>query len=221
MKQLEAVRDVFRDHTPEPIGLIDRFSVLIPLIEGEDGELRILYETRASKLDAQPGEICFPGGAVEEGEALLDCALRETFEEIGVREEDIEIMGPMDTLNNAGFSIFIFVGLLKNVWAEIVRDENGEEREIVHGVDLSSDEVEEVFTIPLSYFLTHKPDVRVVILRTDAPEDFPYERIGQTPDYKWLLDRYSVYIYDWPGRYLWGMTAKMTDRFASLVAEKL
>ena len=42
------------------------FAVLVPLIE-KDGEFRILFEVRSPKLKSQPGEVCFPGGAVEDG----------------------------------------------------------------------------------------------------------------------------------------------------------
>ena len=39
-------------------------SVLVPLIEKEDG-LHVLFQVRGKKLRTQPGEICFPGGRVE------------------------------------------------------------------------------------------------------------------------------------------------------------
>ena len=50
-------------------GILDRkpgmdFAVLVPLIE-KDGEFHILFEVRSPKLKSQPGEVCFPGGAVE------------------------------------------------------------------------------------------------------------------------------------------------------------
>lgn len=217
MKQLDLIRQTCQSHQAGPINAVHRFAVLIPLVERQDGSVDILFETRAVDLDAQPGEICFPGGAMEEGESPLETALRETCEEIGVQPDDIEILGQMDTLNNASLSIEVFAGLLKNVTVQ------GEDRQAdgqvqrFSGLTLSGDEVEDVFTIPLSFFFENKPDTYFVNMEPHVPADFPYDRIGQTADYPWGRYRYSVKVYDWPGRYLWGMTAKIVERFVSLL----
>ncbi len=214
MKQLDLIRQTYENREAGPINAVHRFAVLIPLIERQDGSVDILFETRAADLDAQPGEICFPGGAMEEGESPLQTALRETCEEIGVRQEDIEILGQMDTLNNANLSIEVFVGLLKNVSVQGEDRQTEGQTQRFSGLSPSSDEVEDVFTIPLSFFFENKPDTYYVNMEPHVPADFPYDRIGQTADYPWGRYRYSVKIYDWPGRYLWGMTAKIVERFA-------
>ena len=67
------------------------------------------------------------------------------------------------------------------------------------------------------FFFENKPDTYYVNMEPHVPEDFPYDRIGQTEDYPWGRYRYSVLIYDWPGRYLWGMTAKIVERFAAIL----
>ena len=72
-------------------GTVGEYAVLVPLVEKE-GRLWLLFETRASTLVGhQPNEVCFPGGRREPGERPADTALRETWEEIGIRlrEEDI------------------------------------------------------------------------------------------------------------------------------------
>lgn len=54
-------------HTRTP-GLMDAkraYAVLVPLVE-KGGELFLLYEVRAKALRRQPGEVCFPGGRMEE-----------------------------------------------------------------------------------------------------------------------------------------------------------
>ena len=43
---------------------IRRAAVLVPLIQ-KGGEYHVVFEVRAGSLKTQPGEICFPGGAVE------------------------------------------------------------------------------------------------------------------------------------------------------------
>ena len=223
MKQLDFIRHTYENHTAGAINPVHRFAVLIPLVVTRrtlaDGsaeeQVEILFETRAADLDAQPGEICFPGGAMEDGESPLETALRETCEEIGVAPEDIEILGQMDTLNNANLSIEVFVGLLKSVAVDGV-DTPGQAQRF-SGLALSEAEVKDVFTIPLTFFFENKPDTYYVNMEPHVPEDFPYERIGQTEDYPWGRYRYSVKIYDWPGRYLWGMTAKIVEQFAAIV----
>ena len=110
MNQMDLIRSTYHDRKAGPINKFHRFAVLIPLIEREDGNVDVLFETRAQELDAQPGEICFPGGAMEGGESPLETALRETCEEIGVAADDIEIIGQMDSLNNADLQIDVFVG---------------------------------------------------------------------------------------------------------------
>ncbi|GAI52893.1 unnamed protein product, partial [marine sediment metagenome] len=68
-------------------------AVLLPLYEKE-GEYYILLTKRTQKVEHHKGQISFPGGARHEQDRdLVDTALRETFEEIGVRPEDVEILG--------------------------------------------------------------------------------------------------------------------------------
>ena len=122
-------------------------------------------------------------------------------------------------LNNAGLQIDVFVGLLKGV--TVSGEDRPAERQTQRfsGLTLSDAEVEDVFTIPLTFFLENDPEVHYVRMVPDVPADFPYEKVGQGPDYPWRESRYSVLIYDWPGRYLWGMTAKIVERFAAMLQE--
>ena len=64
------------------------FAVLVPVVEKE-GELFILLEVRSQRVGRQPGEVCFPGGRFEPGETAAECALRETYEELGIPAECI------------------------------------------------------------------------------------------------------------------------------------
>ena len=77
------------------------YAVLIPMICTEKG-VSLLYEVRGKELDRQPGEICFPGGEVEDGEDYGDCALREAEEEIGLYAEDVELLDEMTTIYGVG-----------------------------------------------------------------------------------------------------------------------
>ena len=58
------------------------------------------------------GQVAFPGGRIDHGETALETALRETFEEIGISSEKIEILGSLSELfvDVSGFLIQPFVG---------------------------------------------------------------------------------------------------------------
>ena len=89
-------------------------AVLLPLFEKE-GEYYILLTKRTETLEYHKGQICFPGGSRhEEDRDLRSTALRETYEEIGVRPEDIEILGELDRMSTltSNFLVTPFVGII-------------------------------------------------------------------------------------------------------------
>lgn len=61
------------------------------------------------------GQVALPGGQVEQGETALETALRETWEEIGVPPQKVEILGTLSELyvGVSGFLVRPFVGWLK------------------------------------------------------------------------------------------------------------
>ncbi len=90
-------------------------GVLVPLYV-ESGELNAVFTKRREDLRRHPGEISFPGGRPEEGDAdLLHTALREAEEEIGLPASAVEILGalqPTPTIAT-GYAVYPFVGLLE------------------------------------------------------------------------------------------------------------
>ena len=76
-------------------------AVLIPLVEGATN-VQIVLELRAYDLDVQPGEVCLPGGRIEQDETPWEAAVRETCEELLVAPEQIEIIAEMDEMIGTG-----------------------------------------------------------------------------------------------------------------------
>ena len=153
-------------------------SVLIPFLI-RDGVCHVLYEIRAAKLRSQPGEICFPGGRIEEGETPLETAVREATEELCIDRTGIEIVGSLDdTIGPGAIPLFTYIGVLhdyEGTWSRA--------------------EVDRVFTVPLDWILTHDPEIYKIRLMREMPEDFPYEYVPGGRGYRWRDQYYSVPVY--------------------------
>jgi 8-oxo-dGTP pyrophosphatase MutT (NUDIX family) len=71
-------------------------AVLVPIYY-KQGQYYILLTRRTENVKEHKGQISFPGGAFQEGDGtLLNTALRECTEEIGLKVEDVEILGELD-----------------------------------------------------------------------------------------------------------------------------
>jgi len=95
------------DHPPFP-----HAAVLVPLFEKE-GECHLLFTKRSNQVKYHKGQISFPGGMFDQEDITLDrTALRESFEEVGLRGEDIHLIGTLDDIvTTTEFVVTPFVGL--------------------------------------------------------------------------------------------------------------
>jgi len=86
-------------------------AVLAPVIE-RDGDDHVLFTKRADHLGEHPGQMSFPGGGREPEDAdLTDTALREAYEEIGLRGSEAEVVGRLDDIPTVSeYSVRPFVG---------------------------------------------------------------------------------------------------------------
>ncbi len=92
-------------------------SAILILIYPKDNSFQILMTARSRKLNHHRGEMSFPGGKFDPStdDTLKDTALRETYEEIGIQKEDIEILGNLDDFPTfTGYTIRPFIGVIKN-----------------------------------------------------------------------------------------------------------
>ncbi len=89
---------------------IRRAAVLLVLVHAR-GEAALLLTERSHLVEHHKGQISLPGGVVESGESPLDAALRETGEEIGVRAQDVTVLGALDEEETvvSGFMLTPFV----------------------------------------------------------------------------------------------------------------
>ena len=94
----EAIRSILMNRQRRSLSLEGkrRAAVLIPLYE-EGKEFRILLTKRAESVKIHQGQIAFPGGTWQsEDPDIMATALREAHEEVGIRPEDVEVLGQLD-----------------------------------------------------------------------------------------------------------------------------
>ena len=109
---LDDFRARWTGHTPKLQDINREYAVLVPLAQRPEG-LCLLYEVRADTLGRQPGEVCFPGGRMEAGEDPAACALRETWEELAIPPERIQVVAQLDFLTHqGGFAMYPVLGIL-------------------------------------------------------------------------------------------------------------
>ncbi len=126
-------------------------AVLIPLYR-DGGQCHVVFIKRTETVKDHKGQISFPGGSRERGdETLLDTALREACEEIGLRPADAEILGEMDdeVTTTSNYLVTPFVAAIP--WPY---------RFVVNG-----NEVAEIIEVPIPALLAagcRRPDTEVL-----------------------------------------------------------
>ncbi|KMS59555.1 NUDIX hydrolase [Novosphingobium barchaimii LL02] len=94
---------------------IERFTPAAVLIAITDRECPgILLLHRPSTMRAHPGQIAFPGGRIDAGENPVQAALREANEELGIRSEDVRVIGSSDLYRTgSGYEITPVVAVIR------------------------------------------------------------------------------------------------------------
>lgn len=175
-------------------------AVMIPLIEDEDGGLSVLFEIRSSNI-RQGGEICFPGGRIDDGETPEQTVRRELQEELLLDDSQTEIISPLFTMNGVGDAfIYSYLG--------VIEDYNGH---------YSEDEVASVFSIPLEELKSMSPRICPAAYVIDLPEDFPFSLIPNGRNYHWHKRRRNYYFYETKHGVIWGMTGELLYQFVKVL----
>lgn len=129
-------------------------GVLIPIFFKND-EAHLLFTKRTNHVEHHKGQISFPGGRQDDTDGdLLATTLRETHEEVGIRPEDVQIIGQTDQfLTNTNFLITPYLGIFPYPYP----------------FKVNNAEIEYIVETPLSF-----------LLRDDIFEVKPYSRDGYT-----------------------------------------
>jgi 8-oxo-dGTP pyrophosphatase MutT (NUDIX family) len=179
------------------------YSVLLPLICIKE-EMHLVYEVRSENLSRQPGQISFPGGRVERGEGFSQAAVRECSEELLINENKIELLGEIDYLITPfNFIIYVFVGKLN------FKD--------LSQISVNNYEVDEIFSVPIKYFLENEVEKYSATLKSEFDDDFPYHLIPQGKKHNQKRVEYEIYFYRYKGRIIWGITAEITKNFIDII----
>jgi|LGOV01.1.fsa_nt_gb 8-oxo-dGTP pyrophosphatase MutT (NUDIX family) len=192
----------FTKHNRGMIGVenFNQYAVLAALADTDQGPA-LVFEKRSEDLNRQPGEICFPGGRLEDFEKPAEGAVRETMEELLVSRDQIDVLGPGDIFISP-FNIIIHPFIAR------IRD---------YKYTYSLDEVAEVFTVPLRFFQENKPVKYFNHLVHEVSKDFPYESIPGGKNYPWAKGSYEISFYQYGDTVIWGMTARMVESVVLLI----
>ena len=138
-------------------------AVLVPIVRRPEA-LTVLFTQRTAHLKSHAGQVSFPGGRAEPGDASPEfTALREAQEEIGLSPQHVEILGRLpDYHTRTGYLVAPIIGLLTPPF-ELVPDPR---------------EVDEIFEVPLDFLLdpsNHVRQTRVLQGLTVGYYEMPYE----------------------------------------------
>ena len=175
------------------------YAIAIPFVDEE----HLLFQVRSDKLDRQPGDICFPGGAVEDGETPEEAVRRELSEELLLSKEQIELQEETSLLVNDSAIIHCFPCHISDYDGRFNREE-----------------VAEVFLAPISFFEITPAKVYTVDWEPVFPSDFPFDKIHGGRNYGWRPRKSRIRFYEYEGRVIWGMTARILENYACATKKK-
>lgn len=103
--------DIHHDPRAQDGATLRPAAVLAAITEREKPGILLIH--RPSNMRAHPGQVALPGGKIDAGESPVDAALREANEELGIRAEDVRIVGESDLYRTgSGYEITPVIGMV-------------------------------------------------------------------------------------------------------------
>ncbi len=203
LEEVHEIDAIFAKHSSHAADKRRYFATMLPIME-IDGKDHFIFEVRNQGVVHQKGEICFPGGEMNDDEAPEECALRETCEELGVVRKMVNVINQMDTYHGiSGMKVYGFVGRLKPTT-----------------FDPDPRAVERLLTIPVDFFLTHEPEQHMLdVVHKERKGDGLGVEIAQALEnnYQWPTASREMPVYRYEQCTIWGITAMLLQDFARIV----
>ncbi len=93
-----------RDDASFAVGEVRAAAVLAAVTDSKRPGFLLIH--RPSNMRSHPGQVAFPGGKLDPGETPVEAALREAYEELGIHERDVTVIGTSDVYRTGtGYSI--------------------------------------------------------------------------------------------------------------------
>ncbi len=148
-------------YTADEIKLFNpKESAVLALFYPKNGDWHLVFTERKKYAGVHSGQMSFPGGKREKDEDLMETALRETHEEVGIRLNDVEVIGKLSELYipPSNFNVQPFLAMSVNTPTFIKEPK----------------EVEAVIEIPFSFFLDKNNKTKTMIpLTSDTLYEVP------------------------------------------------
>lgn len=154
------------DQSPDPVPPPgDRLAAVLALLIGQP-DPSLLFTVRAEGLSRHSGEVSFPGGLRDEGESLVDTALREADEEIGLSRDEVEILGALPSVHTTVSGILVqpYVGFV----------------EAPPTLTVNEGEIDEVLTVAVSRLLAIEEAVEYELPTGERWRGFAYPLADHT-----------------------------------------
>ena len=161
-------------------------AVLLPLvIDQQSNQWHIILTRRAQHLKHHPGQISFPGGRYEADDLdLSTTAKRETFEEIGISTQHIQLIGQLPQQKTTSqYNITPFVGIIDPAYQ----------------IEIDQNEVAEAFTVPFEFVTDEKHQKKV----TETINDIEYNF--------YVIEYKQYYIWGATARILVNLTRRLNN----------
>lgn len=197
---LDFIESRFKDVNAKVDGRLVKTAVMV-LLKDEKDDCKVIVEKRALNLKRQPGDICLPGGRIDDKETPKECAIRECLEELNIKSGDIEVIGEMDPfITPYGMIMYIFIGKIDFL-----------------PQNPSKAEVDKLYEISVKDLMKIEPIMKEVLVTSIQPEDFPYDLIHNGKNYKFSKIKLPQYFYKFDEFTIWGYTARILNEFIKYI----